>query len=168
MQRFRLWLVLVLLAIAAVASTLASTWAQTPVPGIAWRPCPALQGVPATPEAGSATGPSGLACASVSVPLDYADPDGPQIAIGINRLPARDPRNRIGSLVFDPGGPGGSGVGWVTAAAMGLPLFTDAVRDHFDLIGLDPRGVGTSTPVQCNPEYLQPAGIALPAESGGV
>ena len=53
---------------------------------------------------------AGLECATLRVPLDYADPDGEQITIGLNRLPARDPAKRIGSLIFNPGGPGGAAV----------------------------------------------------------
>src|SRR5690242_17763748 len=77
--------------------------AQTPVPvaGLTWKPCPPAMAGPATPQAASA---SGLECATLHVPLDHADPDGEQITIGLNRLPARDPAQRIGSLIFNPGG----------------------------------------------------------------
>lgn len=113
------------------------THAQTPAAGIAWAACDA-----ALPE---------LECGSIAVPLDYADPAGPQISIGFNRLAARDSANRIGALIFNPGGPGSSASQLVAAAAAGLPIFPDKLRDRFDIIGMDPRGVGTSTPVQCDP-----------------
>ena len=57
------------------------------------------------------------------------------------------PGRRIGSLFLNPGGPGGSGVGFVWAA--GQFLYSDEVRARFDLVGFDPRGVARSTPLQC-------------------
>jgi pimeloyl-ACP methyl ester carboxylesterase len=140
------------------------TCAQTPVPRIAWGPCSWPFAPSATPQAGavapatpvpelqSILAGTGLQCAPVPVPLDYADPDGPRIEIDIARLPARDPARRIGNLSVNPGGPGASGVEWAIGAALRLPLVSDALRDRFDVIGFDPRGVGTSTPVLCDPD----------------
>lgn len=88
---------------------------------------------------------SGAKCATIQVPLDHADPDGRKIDIALLRLPAEDPDQRIGSLVINPGGPGASG--------LGLPLklmFPRAVRDRFDIVGFDPRGVGQSTALDCH------------------
>ncbi len=86
-------------------------------------------------------------CATLSVPLDYAA-GGPSIAhISLIRLPASDHAQRIGSLVTNPGGPGGSGVDFVRQDA--VTIFPAAVRDRFDIVGFDPRGVGLSTPVRC-------------------
>ena len=62
------------------------------------------------------------------------------------RLPARDQSKRIGSLVVNPGGPGGSGVDFVASAADSLP---DELRERFDIVGFDPRGTGQSDPVNC-------------------
>jgi pimeloyl-ACP methyl ester carboxylesterase len=86
------------------------------------------------------------------VPLDYDDPDGEHITIGMNRLQARDPANRIGSLIFNPGGPGGAGSVYVGEQAAGTPVFTPTVLDRFDVIGMDPRGTGSSTRVKCDPD----------------
>ena len=80
-----------------------------------------------------------LECASVGVPLDYDQPNGAKISIAMVRLPAADPALRIGSLFLNPGGPGGSGVDFVVGA--GPVLFTQDVRDRFDLVGFDPRGI---------------------------
>jgi len=85
-------------------------------------------------------------CSTMRVPLDYANPDGAQVAIEAIRLPARDPSKRIGSLVVNPGGPGGSGVEYVASQADTLP---DELRDRFDIVGFDPRGTGQSDPVNC-------------------
>jgi pimeloyl-ACP methyl ester carboxylesterase len=80
------------------------------------------------------------------VPLDYRHPRGPTIHLAVIRHRATDPGHRIGTLFFNPGGPGSSGV-----AALGefLPLFPAAVRERFDIASWDPRGVGASTPVRC-------------------
>lgn len=81
-------------------------------------------------------------CARVQVPLDYADPDGPRGEVALLRLPARG--EKIGSLVLNPGGPGGSGMSF---AAQLAPLWAEGpVGERFDVIGFDPRGVGASTP----------------------
>jgi len=85
-------------------------------------------------------------CTSMRVPLDYANPSGAQVDLAIVRLPARDQSKRIGSLVVNPGGPGGSGVEYVLQAADSLP---SQLRDRFDIVGFDPRGVGQSDPIDC-------------------
>jgi pimeloyl-ACP methyl ester carboxylesterase len=133
-------------------TSLPITRAQTPVSGLDWRPCGQIRASETTPAADNAGTPDGLECTTLSVPLDYADPDGPQISLGIGHLPARDQAHRIGNLFVNPGGPGASAVELLTAAAFGVPLFSADVRDRFDVIGIDPRGVGLSTPVQCEPE----------------
>jgi pimeloyl-ACP methyl ester carboxylesterase len=86
-------------------------------------------------------------CAVAQVPLDYSQPRGATISIALTRLPATDPKHRIGSLFLNPGGPGGSGVDYVLGA--GPFLYTDEVRARFDLVGFDPRGVMRSTPLRC-------------------
>ena len=80
------------------------------------------------------------------MPLDYRDAGGSQIDIAVIRLPAADPAHRIGSLVLNPGGPGGSGLSLVSSEA---ELYPPAVRDRFDIVGFDPRGVGGSAAVRC-------------------
>lgn len=80
------------------------------------------------------------------MPADYTHPAEGTIGVAMIRVVARDRAHRIGSLLTDPGGPGGSGIEFVTAAA-------DAVlaryRDRFDIVGFDPRGSGKSQPVHC-------------------
>jgi pimeloyl-ACP methyl ester carboxylesterase len=147
----------------AVPSGLGQVGAQTPAAGLAWGPCPPVAGL-ATPEVATT---SGLECATLSVPLDYADPGGERISIGLNRLPARDPAQRIGSLIVNPGGPGGAGSVFVAQQAGGTPVFTDAVLDHFDLIGMDPRGTGTSTPVRCDPDVWNEEVSRFPTDEAG-
>ncbi|WP_236795980.1 alpha/beta hydrolase [Amycolatopsis sp. GM8] len=90
----------------------------------------------------------GVECARLTVPLDYALPHGETITVGVLRHKAADPADRIGSLVINPGGPGGSGM---EAAARLVPTVADnAIGLRFDLVGFDPRGVGASQPqVHC-------------------
>ena len=90
-------------------------------------------------------------CASLDVPLDYADPSGQTITILLNEHPARRSDERIGALLINPGGPGGSGLDF--NRSFSLP---DDVRDHYDIIGFDPRGVGVSNPVTCGSDTVPP------------
>lgn len=84
-------------------------------------------------------------CAELEVPLDHDDPDGEQLTLALVRHPAEDPDRRIGSLVVNPGGPGGSAIETVES----LPLAGD-IEDRFDIVGFDPRGVGRSSPLDCH------------------
>lgn len=88
----------------------------------------------------------GFECAEIEVPLDYAAPDAKRITITINRLPASNPSRRIGSLLVNPGGPGGSGLEYARGADQ---VVSESVLKRFDLVGFDPRGVGQSTPIRC-------------------
>ena len=83
-------------------------------------------------------------CADIWVPLDYDDPDGLAITLKAKRDPATDPSKRRGSMFINPGGPGESGVEYL--GFIGLP---DSVRQMYDIVGFDPRGVGSSTPLDC-------------------
>ena len=89
---------------------------------------------------------NGAECTRIRVPLDYAEPGGRAIGLSVLRIPARSEEQRVGSLVVNPGGPGGSGVVYASNAAS---YFGSEVRQAFDIVGFDPRGVGRSTPVQC-------------------
>ena len=110
-----------------------------PAQALVWRACP----YPGVPPA--------LQCATLTVPVDYAHPARGSTHVVIDRLPAADPAHRLGSLVADPGGPGSSGTQLVGREALGgSPLFTRGVRDDYDLIGFDPRGVGLSDPIRCS------------------
>jgi pimeloyl-ACP methyl ester carboxylesterase len=88
---------------------------------------------------------SGYQCSKLTVPLNYDDPSGAAIQIAVVRKPATDKAHRLGSLVVNPGGPGGSGVSYATSGDV-----ADAtVLARYDLVGFDPRGVGASDPVEC-------------------
>lgn len=88
----------------------------------------------------------GFQCAGISVPLDYSRPTGRTIRLSVNRLRARSAAKRIGSLLLNPGGPGGSGLDYARGARS---VVSSAARERFDVVGFDPRGVGKSTPVRC-------------------
>ncbi len=83
-------------------------------------------------------------CATLEVPRDYDDPGGERMELAITRVPATG--ERLGSLFINPGGPGASAVNYAKAADS---VIGSLLREHFDLIGLDPRGVGLSSPVEC-------------------
>lgn len=85
-------------------------------------------------------------CAQITVPLDYQHPQARTIKLSVVRLLAKDRKNRIGSLLVNPGGPGGSGVDYALAAEF---IVTKEVLARYDLVGFDPRGVGRSTPIHC-------------------
>lgn len=111
--------------------------------GIAFGKCPAAEGLP-----------DSLQCGTVRVPLDYAHPDGKQIELTVSRTAAthKDPRNskrkvpRQGSLVYNPGGPGASGMAFPLVGA--LPEW-QRIAAAYDLVGYAPRGVGRSAPLSC-------------------
>jgi len=88
---------------------------------------------------------NGFQCGNINVPLDYSKPDGTTIRIAVVRKPATDSAHRIGSLLLNPGGPGGSGIDYARSSG----VVSSAVAARFDLIGFDPRGVGQSTGVHC-------------------
>jgi pimeloyl-ACP methyl ester carboxylesterase len=135
--------------------------------------CAALVCVCAGAVAGKATGASAtigwskcyaklgpFQCGTVQVPLDYDSPNGATISLAVIRLQATDPAHRIGSLLLNPGGPGGSGVDYVLGA--GPFLYTDEVRAKFDLVGFDPRGIVRSTALHCFGTDRQWGPIFLP------
>jgi pimeloyl-ACP methyl ester carboxylesterase len=103
-------------------ATLAGYYAQQ----LDWRPCG-----------------HGFQCARLLVPFDYQRPAWRRFSLPVIKLHASDPARRIGSLVVNPGGPGGSGVQYAQAART---YISPTVRARFDVVGFDPRGVGGSVP----------------------
>ena len=86
----------------------------------------------------------GFECATFTVPIDYANPaDGAMEISAIRKLATG---TALGSLVLNPGGPGGSGIEYTTYVEY---VVSDILRENFDIVGFDPRGVGESTPVEC-------------------
>ncbi|HEX3589243.1 MAG TPA: alpha/beta hydrolase [Pseudonocardiaceae bacterium] len=96
----------------------------------------------------TAFGSDDLQCARMRVPLDYARPGGQTISLALMRVKATDQADRIGSLVTNPGGPGGSGLELV--ANLDRTWGNTGLAKRFDLVGFDPRGIGASQPaVRC-------------------
>jgi pimeloyl-ACP methyl ester carboxylesterase len=116
--------------------------AAPPQPRVSWSPCYKEFGLP-------------FECGIVHVPLDHDEPGGAAISIAMVRLPAAVPAQRIGSLFFNPGGPGGSGVNLILGFA---PFVPAELRASFDLVGFDPRGIARSTALRCfgNPRQWAP------------
>jgi pimeloyl-ACP methyl ester carboxylesterase len=96
----------------------------------------------------SALNTKSVQCTKLTVPLDYAKPDGDTISVAVLRRPAGQPNQRIGSLVINPGGPGAAGLS--TAARLFPQGKASGLSDRFDFVGFDPRGIGASEPaVHC-------------------
>lgn len=92
-------------------------------------------------------GPSGFQCATLKAPLDYAKPSGAEIDLKVARKKATGPGKRLGSLLVNPGGPGGSAIDYLTGyAGIGYPA---QIRARYDMAAVDPRGVARSAPVEC-------------------
>ncbi|MEU7576571.1 alpha/beta hydrolase [Streptomyces sp. NPDC041068] len=147
------------LAAPASASTTSRASAQTTAPGPAALDWTACEGRGVDPR---------QRCATLDVPMDYADPDGRKIEIAISRIPAEKPSARRGALLLIPGGPGGSSIDNPSGKGQKLP---QRVRDAHDLIGFDPRGLGRSTPVTCGLDRadLAPSGLRpWPGPDGSV
>lgn len=95
-------------------------------------------------ELGAALDAAGAQCGEVTVPVDYGRPDGRVITVAMARIRATDPARRRGVLMLNPGGPGVSGMELVLVHER-MP----AVAARYDLIGMDPRFVGRSSPIRC-------------------
>ncbi|MCW0214207.1 MAG: alpha/beta hydrolase [Pseudonocardia sp.] len=144
-------------ALAACSSGVSGTAKSTPVNEVAasgapspdlaryygqklsWGPCGPFS---KTADSAQAFADPKYDCANLEVPLDYARPDGDTAKIAVIRQKATGPK--IGSLVFNPGGPGGSGTEYLPSVSQ--QIGTGTLAQRFDLVGFDPRGVGASTP----------------------
>ncbi|WP_327327960.1 alpha/beta hydrolase [Streptomyces sp. NBC_01210] len=108
---------------------------------LSWHTCAAP-----TPAQGTSEAPGGAwQCATLKAPLDYAKPDGETINVALIRAKAKDQDRRIGSLLFNFGGPGASGVSILPS--LGNEFQT--LNSRYDLVSFDPRGVGESSGVTC-------------------
>ena len=95
-------------------------------------------------------------CTKVRVPLDYANPEGDTVELAVSRVKAFG--DRIGSLFVNPGGPGGSGFDYAKAADA---IVSFPVLEAYDIVGIDPRGVGKSDPVECLTDAERDALLAV-------
>lgn len=127
-----------LLALALLGAS-TSTTAVAQRTAVHWHQC-ALN---ANDAEGKALDEAGAQCGELKVPLDYSRPNGPKITLAMSRIKATG--DRIGALVLNNGGPGGPSL----SAALDRPDVMETVGQRYDLIGLDPRAVGRSTPIDC-------------------
>nr|WP_282548427.1 alpha/beta hydrolase [Streptomyces rochei] len=92
-------------------------------------------------------GVPGFQCATMKAPLDYAKPSEGDVRLAVARKKATGPGKRLGSLLVNPGGPGGSAIGYLQQyAGIGYP---EEVRARYDMVAVDPRGVARSEPIDC-------------------
>jgi pimeloyl-ACP methyl ester carboxylesterase len=120
-------------SVIAVAAVGPSSAAAAPAPTLSWQPCadPAQQG---------------LQCATARVPRSYEHPRRSTIQLGVIRHRATDPSRRVGTLFFNPGGPGASIASFPQVVDHFFPA---SLKARFDIVTWDPRGTGQSTPVRC-------------------
>jgi pimeloyl-ACP methyl ester carboxylesterase len=118
--------------------------ATAPTFRIDWAPC--------------ATAPA-VQCGTLQVPLDWSRPNGQRVPIAVARRPADNPASRVGTLFYNPGGPGDGGARYVVNAE---EIFSATLRARFDLVALDPRGMGDSVHVRCGVDPLTPETTLFP------
>ncbi|MFN8051430.1 MAG: alpha/beta fold hydrolase [Acidimicrobiales bacterium] len=126
----------------------APTSNSTPTTGqtIAWGTCRDVE-IAVTDEVASAARSAGMQCGTLAVPVDRDSSDGRTIDLAVARIPAKGSAGkRIGSLIVNPGGPGGSGLEFLASSAEGLPADW---RQRFDIVSFDPRGIAASAPLDC-------------------
>ncbi len=142
-------------AFVAAVVVLAAVPAVAEAAVLPWHPC-ATQQEPAAE------------CSAVDVPIDRTQPGPGSARLALARLPALDPAHRIGALLVNPGGPGGSGVGFVQYGGLASPDLA-RLRERYDIVGFDPRGDWFSTPrITCDPATLyDPALDRFPATGPG-
>ncbi|MFB7670004.1 alpha/beta hydrolase [Kitasatospora purpeofusca] len=147
---------------AATAPAASTTAGVPPLPAsltgqqLGWQPCPA----PSTAQGGDGSAPGApWECATLKAPLDYTKPDGQTIDLALVRAVATgtDGQPRIGSLIYNFGGPGGSGVATLPALAKD---YAD-LNARYDLVSFDPRGVGNSAGVRCLDDTATDASAAV-------
>ena len=119
--------------------------AQTAKPELTWAPC---GDVPDTE------------CAGLLVPIDYAKPDGAKITLRIARAPALDAAKRKGVLLLLPGGPG-VGIMEIMAGELRAIQHVSEFQRQYDVVTFDPRGIGKSSPIRCDPAKVPAAEMPM-------
>ena len=121
---------------------------------IAWEECPAEVNI------------ERAECGRVEVPTNYAHPDAGSISVGFVRLKAENPSSRRGALFTNPGGPGGSAYSWV--GNDNAAQWPTEIRDEWDIIGVQPRGLSGSTPLNCSTDAAPASSIDSFTQMGAV
>lgn len=102
-----------------------------------------------------------MQCGTLRVPVDWKRPSGRTFGLAVARRPAADPAARIGALVINPGGPGGSGI---SLAIVADTVFSREILTRFDIVGFDPRGFHRSESARCSTELPEGAPFAIPGD----
>lgn len=105
----------------------------------------------------------GYECARLRVPLDYQRPNDDTISLQVIRYVDQVKTKRIGSVILNPGGPGGSGIDFVKSAGKAI---AQNLQDKFDVVSFDPRGVGQSEPVRCVSSAAEDTFVSYFADPG--
>jgi pimeloyl-ACP methyl ester carboxylesterase len=132
-------------ALAATALAVPAPAQAAPANRISWSPC-------------SGTEFAGMQCGTLRVPVDYAHPRDGSLTLALVRRPADDRSHRQGTLLLNDGAGGSSIEQLRLAMRIGFPAFAGAMTRDFDLVAVDPRGVGHSTPIRCTTPP-KPAGV---------
>jgi pimeloyl-ACP methyl ester carboxylesterase len=117
---------------------------STPTFKVDWTPC---------------TGAPTVQCGTLQVPLDWSKPNGQRVPVAVARRPADNPAARIGTLFYNPGGPGDGAARYVVGAEN---YFSATLRARFDLVAMDPRGMGNSVQVRCGVDFFIPESTLFP------
>ncbi|MEU3621357.1 alpha/beta hydrolase [Amycolatopsis coloradensis] len=124
-----------------IAGALLPATPAVAVPSVTWHGCATGPG----DGLGAELDKAGAQCGDVVVPVDHRRPRGREITLALARMKATDPARRIGTLMLNPGGPGGPARELVLAGAL-MP----EIAARYDLVGMDPRFVGRSSPLSCD------------------
>lgn len=144
----RRFLAAALSAAAVSAALVAPQAAAEPAPVITREACPATVNV------------AGAECGRFDTPMRYDDPDGPSISVGYVRIPAAQASSRKGAIFGNPGGPGGDAYSYFGTEGLAFD-WPDEIRNEFDLVAVQPRGLVHSTPLNCQaPAPQTPVDVA--------
>jgi hypothetical protein len=98
-------------------------------------------------------------CGTLKVPIDWSKPSGATISLAVARRPAKNPQQRVGTLFFNPGGPGDGAAKYVADPEI---FFSPTLIERFDLVGMDPRGIENSSQVRCTVPVITPETTLFP------
>ncbi|MEV5388556.1 alpha/beta fold hydrolase [Streptomyces sp. NPDC052721] len=153
MPRLRTYIRRILTTTLVATATLATPAVAAPAQGQAASPASRINW-----SACSDTEFEGMQCGTLRVPVDYAHPRAGSLTLAMVRRPADDQAHRQGTLLLNDGAGGSSIEQLRLAMRIGFPSFAGAMSRNFDLVAVDPRGVGHSTPIRCTTP-LKPAGV---------
>ena len=141
-------------ATAAAATTTTVPRPTTTTAPAVWQPLPAFDPTIDWLDCGD-----GWQCGTLTVPVDWTKPTSDVVALSLIRRPADLPRERVGALVINPGGPGTGGTSHLRASLRRMP---DVVKQRFDLVSWDPRGTGDSRPIDCVDDEFLDLSVFIP------